>query len=279
MLIKNALASGNLQLRDYSKSPQLDSEVLLCFVLNKSREHLLTYVDKKISTKQLKKFNKYIKQRVKNKPIAYITGVKEFYNREFIVNKNVLVPRPDTEIIIDYLLEKNKKAIYLDIGTGSGVIAITLKKELKNKNNNSKIIASDISKKALKLAKKNAKKLSAKIKFLHGNLWKPFEKSLKKPKNVIVIANLPYLEKKYIINDLKFEPKKALYASNKGLDLYKKLLKQIKNSKIKPSIIALEALPEQIKHLEKLAKKYFKSYTTSLLSDLGGQNRYIILEK
>ncbi len=280
MTIAQALAQATNILKNSSTSPHLDSEVLLSFTLSKSREYLLTHTDKKLSAHQYKKFTKYINLRKTKLPIAYITEKKEFYGRNFQVNQNVLVPRPDTETIIDFLKNntQSQKNIYCDIGTGSGCIAITLNLEISQ----SQIFASDISKKALKIAKKNSKKHNANINFLKGSLWKPYKKYFKKnkpTKPIIIIANLPYLEKKYIKNDLLHEPKKALFARKKGLQLYRKLLKQIKQSKIQPQQICLEALPEQMKMLRKFSKKYLPKYSIEIIKDLNNQERYLILNK
>jgi len=281
MTIRDLLNQSNQKLTN-SSSPHLDSEVLLSFVLNKDRAYLLSHPEIKITKQQNKYFNKLIKQRNKNIPVAYIIGKKEFYNREFIINKNVLIPRPDTEIIIDYLKNKNMTATYCDVGTGSGAIVVTLTCEI---NNQSNFIASDINHKTLKIAKQNAENYTngQSIYFIKGSLWKPYNKffstNYHMSKNIVVIANLPYLEKKYIKTDLKHEPKQALYAPTQGLKFYKKLLQQISHSKFTPEMIALEALPEQMKNLEKISNQYLKNYSTSLWPDLGGQNRYIIITK
>ena len=131
----------------------LDSELLLSKTLNKTREEILTNLDQKIEKKNILVFKKYLQRRSKNEPIAYIFQEKEFWGNKFYVNKNTLIPRPETEMLVDKLLKiyKKKKISILDIGTGSGCIIISLLINLSNSNG----LGIDISKKAIQLAKRN----------------------------------------------------------------------------------------------------------------------------
>ena len=142
-------------------SHQLDSEILLSKVLNKTRENLLINLGQNIDRKNVKKFEKLIRRRSLNEPIAYILKKKEFWSRNFEINNNTLIPRPETELMVEKLvyIYKQKKINILDIGTGSGCILISLLSELKQSN----CIGIDISKKALKIAIKNSKKIIKKI--------------------------------------------------------------------------------------------------------------------
>jgi len=198
MTIKELLSSSSL--------PLLEAERLLAFLLSCSREHLVSYPQEIVDKKIIKKFTRLQKKRKKYYPLAYLIGEKQFYGLNFLVNKNVLVPRPETEQIVDYLLvylnnKNNKQPLnFLDIGTGSGAIIITLVKkiqDLKPKNSNFySFYASDISISALKIAKKNAKKygLEKNIIFKRSYLIKNISTKYLKDdkKDLIITANLPY---------------------------------------------------------------------------------------
>jgi release factor glutamine methyltransferase len=273
------------------KISPLDLEILFSFVLNKSREFILTHPEHKLSHYQALRIKYYIWQRVNNKPIAYITGHKEFYGLDFKVNKNTLIPRPETEQIVDLVLNFIKARDYksntiIDIGTGSGNIIISTAKELQNTcfagRLNTNYYATDISKKALKTAKNNAKKhgVDKKIKFLHGSLLKPIFNNLKiKNSRIIILANLPYLSDEIYGSApkdvIEFEPKSALYSDNYGLAHYEKLFKQIKDSVFFNSqfITLLEISPEQKDKIDTLAKKYFPEASIEFKKDLAGKWR------
>ncbi len=221
-------------------------DLVISCVVKKSVEYILSYPEFKLKEKQAEKIKKLIKKRIQGEPLAYISGKKEFFNIDFFVNKNVLIPRPETEMIVEETLneleKENKKLTILDIGCGSGNIIISLSKNLIRKKiqnaKNIKFLASDISKKALSVARKNAKKnkQQKKIKFFHSDLLdnKKLEKEFKNIKKLIIVANLPYVPKKYLkqketklTTGLKYEPKIALFGGKDGLDFYKKLTLQI----------------------------------------------------
>lgn len=230
--IKEAQVSATQKLDKIGiDSSALDTDVLLSFVLKKPKEFLYTYPEKKLTASQIKKYNFLIKKRIKKMPIAYLIGHKEFFGLNFYVDKNVLIPRPLTESLVEAVIKeiKNKKAIIADIGTGSGCIAIALKKHLPQAT----IYAVDISVAALKVAKKNARKHHAKIIFKKGNLLDP----IKKIKIDYIVANLPYLKVGQIKDELIYEPKTALLGGDKYI---KKLLRQIKNLSHSPKKIFLE---------------------------------------
>ena len=270
MDIKEALIMGAKKIRTkkiLADSASLDADVLLSFVLKKPKEYIFAYPEKKLNKQQEIQFKKCIQKRLRYTPIAYIVGVKEFYGRDFKVNKNVLIPRPETESLVEKILNHcyNLEPItynlsIADIGTGSGCIAITLAKELKNAT----VYATDISAQALVVAKKNAKIHKTKIKFFKGNLLEPIQNK----KIDIVIANLPYLDfndKNEYKKILSHEPRRTLYAKNNGLEYYHKLFQQISENKIYPRIIAFEILPKQRKNLKKLTKKLLPNYSIKFL--------------
>jgi len=223
---------NNLLFWAIKKTTALDAEVLLSHTLNKPKSFLYTYPEKKLTQAQVRKYKSLISRRAKHEPVAYITGHKEFYGLDFYVNQHTLIPRPETEALVEKIIKNKDIHSIADIGTGSGCIAIALAKNNPKLN----IYAIDISSKALTVARKNAKAHKVKnITFKQGNLLEP----IKNIKLDAIVANLPYLsEKVYKKNyqHLKYEPKQALYAGKDGLDYYKKLLKQINKLKHKPQL-------------------------------------------
>ena len=151
-----------------STSPKLDSEILLSKVIGKERKYIILNSHKKLKKEYFVKFNKLVAKRSLGKPIAYLTGKKDFWKYEFNVSEATLIPRPDTEILIDYIIKNTKqksKLKILDIGTGSGCIAIELSKIYKN----SKVFGSDLCTKALRIAKKNNVQTQNKVKFIESD--------------------------------------------------------------------------------------------------------------
>lgn len=265
-----------------SDSPVLDSEVLLSFVIKKSKEFLLAHPEFSPTKKQISQFKKLITRRAKCEPIAYLVGHKEFYGFAFEVNKNILIPRPETELMVEKILveiNKQKKTVLIDVGTGSGCVPISVLKNTKQ----IQCFAIDISQKALTIAKRNAKKHGVKIKFLRGNLLEPMVSRLARLKNqkIIITANLPYLTtKQYRQNPgLHFEPKTALVADKSGLSLYEKLLKQISLLK-KPVDITLflEIDPRQSAGITKIIKKYLLQAEVKIKNDYSGKKRLTIID-
>ena len=229
----------------------LDAELILSKSLNKSREEILINLEQNINKKNLTNFNEYLIRRSKKEPIAYLLEEKEFWSKKFFVNKNTLIPRPETELLVEKLLTifKKKRITILDIGTGTGCIIISLLSELKNSTG----VAVDISCKAIMVAKKNACKfkLSDRIKFLN----KPFEDLCEK-KFDLIVSNPPYIRRSDIKNlseDIKkFEPRMALDGGNDGLDLIKKIIYKSKKILKINGMLALEIGNEQIKRVSKI---------------------------
>ncbi len=305
MAVNTQLISATKKLKQAKiKNPHFEAEILLSFVLKKTREHILTYPNKKLSQKQIANFNSLVTRRCKGEPIAYLVSHKEFYGLKFKVNKNVLIPRPETELMIDeitQLIKKNQQpTIFVDIGTGSGCIIITLAKLLKNKRYS--FLASDISKLALQIAKQNTKnhRLDKRIIFKQGNLLEPIieiidsrlqgnnkkKKTLTQKSKIIITANLPYGWKDWKNNcsmdtiSLKFEPSIALFTEKNGLLLYEKFLKQIaKYKKTYTESIScfLEFDPRQTTQFKKLIKKYLPNADIKIKKDLSGHNRLAII--
>ena len=229
----------------------LDSEILLSKILNKSREEILINLDKKINKKKILAYKEYLQRRSKNEPVAYILEEKEFWSKKFNVNKGTLIPRPETELLVDKILKvyEGKKITILDIGTGSGCIVISLLSQLKE----SKGIGIDISKNAILTAIKNEHKykLSNRVKFLNRSFESVFGKKFD-----LIVSNPPYIERKDLKNlsdDIKrYEPRRALDGGNDGLDLIKKVIYKSKEILKINGTLALEIGNEQIKKVSKL---------------------------
>jgi release factor glutamine methyltransferase len=265
----------------------LDIEILIAAAIGKPREFVLTHPEHKIPVTRNLKLETFIQRRLKNEPLAYILGQKEFYGLKFKVDKNTLIPRPETELIVENVLKlQPKNSAIIDVGTGSGNMIISLVKNLAGKNT---FFATDISSKALIIAKQNAHfhKVSNKIKFLHGNLLEPIIRNSKlKTRNFIIVSNLPYLSSKIyskISCDIKiYEPKIALYSPEAGLAHYKELFKQLETlqvSSCKPCLPAgrfqvfLEFSPEQKAPLKKAAQSIFPMCHMTFFKDLAGKFR------
>ncbi len=229
----------------------LDSEILLSKTLKKSREEILINLNQKINPKEISIFKKYLGRRLKNEPIAYILGEKEFWSKKFNVNKDTLIPRPETELLVEELIKiyKEKKITILDIGTGSGCIVLSLLSSLKKSFG----IGVDSSKNAILTAKKNALKLelTKRVKFFNISLESVFNKKFD-----LIVSNPPYIEKRQIknlINDIKrYEPIMALDGGNDGLDLIKKVIYKSKYILKIKGTLALEIGNEQINKVSKI---------------------------
>ena len=233
---------------------RLDSELLLSKILNKKREEILTNLDQDISQGCLSNYKHLITRRSKNEPMAYILEEKEFWSKFFYVSADTLIPRPETELIVEKLVKifKEKKVSILDMGTGSGCILISLLIELSN----SKGVGIDISKNALAIAKKNLVRhgMERKIKLLNKSLESKFYQKFD-----LIVSNPPYIrsnELKNLEDDVKkHEPRIALDGGNDGLDLIKKVIYKTKYILKVKGMLALEIGNGQFKKVSKILIK------------------------
>jgi len=257
-----------------NKTPLLDCEVILSKVLNISRENLLLNLNETISEKNKQKFNYSLEQRKQNKPIAYIVGQKEFWNTNFVVNESVLIPRPDTEILVEEALnalKTGKKYHILDIGTGSGCILISILKERK------KCVGTgiDISKKATNIAKTNAKiqHLANRIKFIKSDIDNFFAS-----KYDLIVSNPPYISR-FTLNTLDedvkgYEPLLALDGGPDGLSKIEKVIKRSSKLIKTNGKLILEIGFNQLYNVSKIIMKN-GFYIKKITKDLSGKNRCI----
>jgi len=279
MRIDTAINKAFLKLKNNKiKSPLLDSELLMSKVINKDRKLVLLNLDQEMKKESYVSFIKLIKERSKGKPIAYLTGKKSFWKYDFDVNENVLIPRPDTEIIIEQVLRlyKNKTKInFLDIGVGSGCIILSILKEKKNFLGT----GVDISKECLKICKINANKLGLNNRL---KLFKSNVDNFSYGKYDLIISNPPYIKKldlKNLDKDVKnFEPKLALDGGLDGISEIRKVIVRSSELIKKRGNLILEIDFDQKKVVKKLLiKEGF--YINRVVKDLAKKDRCIISTK
>lgn len=247
---------------------RLDCMVLLEDAVGKDRSWLLAHSETTLQSTVLRNLDRQIARRARHEPLAYIRGKTEFYGREFYINKRVLEPRPESETMIELALEvigyrlevKVKKPRIIDIGTGSGALAVTTKLEIPE----AEVIATDIDTECLKVARKNAQNLSADVEFIEGDLLQPIY-NLQPVTYNLLLANLPYVPDNFTINDAAMnEPRHAIFGGPDGLDLYRRLFQQITFLLQKPKYVLTESLPFQHKKLSAIAKQAdYKLYETN----------------
>ncbi len=285
-------------------SASLDAEILLLEAINKNsktkKDKSWLYINNNylLNEKEYKLFSRFINERKKHKPVAYIINRKEFYGYDFYVDKEVLIPRPETEFITQEALKiiSNKENMrgdgfdLIDVGAGSGCIIISILNELR-KNNRDQLVknafAIDISEKAISIAKKNSNNygLYKRIKFIKGDIKTLGKINFNKSRHIIITANLPYIKDsdyKYLPKNVKqFEPKIALCGGKDGLHYIKGLIAkmpQIKNKTKKRFFSIVEADPSQINIIKTIAKKELKNVRTNIIKDLNRKKRIIIIE-
>lgn len=278
--IYEALNGASSFLQDNGRE-EIAARLLLQHVLKKSYTELLVSMHDKISEDEVRTFWEMVESHAKGMPIQYIIGEEEFYGRTFQVNGSVLIPRPETEELILETTKRIKRIFgaqptiqLADIGTGSGAIAITMKKEIPTLQ----VTATDISSDALEVAKKNAKLLNAEIHFEEGDLTEPIEQQ----KWQVVLSNPPYIayeeaaEMSEVV--LEHEPHTALFAEEDGLALYKRLAENLPNLMMKPSFIGVEIGYAQGTAVAALFKESFPQAKVEVVKDMNGKNRMVFCE-
>lgn len=229
------------------ETARLDCLVLLEDCLNINRTQLLAHPERELTVEQIKWLSLRVARRSKHEPLAYIRGTTEFYGREFIVNKHVLEPRPESETMIDLLkvATLSDQPRTADIGAGSGALGITAKLELPNAH----VDLIEIDKAALVIAKKNVNKFSIQAKCTKSDLLAQTTANYD-----VILANLPYVPDDFHINTAaQAEPRLAIFGGADGLDIYRRLFLQLKALPWRPSFIFTEALPPQHDELASIA--------------------------
>lgn len=244
-----------------------------------SHHNLYMEYEEEIDDKLLETFNNKLALLLENKPLAQILGYEDFYGYRFNINEDVLIPRPETEELVANVLAdydeyfQNQKVTLADVGCGSGAIAISLKKE----EDNLEVYATDISDKALEVAKENAKKLDADVTFMQGDMLQPLiDKNIKLD---ILVSNPPYIpqEEELEVSVVDYEPHVALFGGNDGLKFYRSILEKAHLVLKDKSIMAFEMGYDQKERLSNLVKEYFPQAEIKCLKDINGKNRMLFV--
>ena len=256
------------------------ARLLLQHILQTNYSGLMMRAHDVLAEEQLELFQMYVEEHAKGRPVQYITGMEEFYGREFLVDESVLIPRPETEELIVCAVNHCRKLFgdrqfkLVDIGTGSGAIAVTMKKELPQ----AQVTATDISQAALQTAVKNAERLQAEIDFRLGDLTEPIQDE----KWDVVLSNPPYIafEEKAEMSEvvLDHEPHSALFAEEEGLMLYRKLAEDLPKCMNKPGFIAVEIGYRQGPAVKKMFEEAFPAAVVEVVKDINGKNRIVFCE-
>ena len=279
MNIENILKEGiNILQKNKIANPQLDSEILLSNSIKRDKKHIILNPKEVLNSEQLGKFKNLIERRKKGEPIAYLINKKEFWKDEFFVNKDVLIPRPDSELIIEQVLKiysKDDHLQLLDIGTGSGCILLSILKERSNFYGT----GIDISKKSINVSKFNAKQLNLtnRVKFFHSSV-----DNFNNGKYDIIVSNPPYIEQlslKYLEKDVvNFEPKLALSGGFDGFSKIRKVINKTNNLIKKNGKFILEIGFNQKNKVIKILKEE-GFYVNKAIKDYGNNDRCIISTK
>lgn len=277
MTIKQTLAKGTIMLKSSNiESPKLKARLLLQYILKKPRQYLIVYDNQEVDKKAQWEYFVNIEKLTKGVPLQHITHTQEFMKMDFYVDENVLIPRPDTEILVEEVIkiaQKIDSPKILDLCTGSGAIAISLKKYIPN----AQVYAVDISKKALEIAQKNANRLEANVKFIESNL---FDK-VKKEKFDIIVSNPPYIKKtdiNYLSQEVQKEPQIALDGGYDGLDFYRKISYQAIDYLKFGSYLCFEIGFDQKEEVMEIIDKVEHYKGTYCKKDLCGNDRIIITQ-
>lgn len=238
MKIRELLKNGTIKLTEYKiEDAILKVRMLLLYELQIQNEYLAVHLDEEANLEIAQNFEKHLEELIAGKPIQYITNFQEFFGLDFYVDENVLIPQPDTEILVEEIIEicKYRENVpkILDICTGSGAIAIALAKQMKVE-----IVASDISPKALEIAKKNAEKHRTKIEFLESDMFEKINQKFD-----MIVSNPPYIETKTIESlspEVKNEPQIALDGGEDGLKFYRVLARKAKDYLEENGVLAVE---------------------------------------
>jgi len=274
--------------------PRIDAEVLLAHVLEIERLEIYLNFDSRVTEKDLSAYKKLIERKVRREPVAFIVGYKEFMGLKFFLNKDVLIPRPETEILVEKVIEKvrnigksrnygyrrDNSLTIVDLCTGSGNIAISLARNIAS----CKIYATDISKGAIQVARKNAKfhNVEGRVEFLLGDLFSPLEKLNSNLAVDFVVSNPPYVKSRDLVllsPEIKKEPLSALEGGNEGLNFYHRIIPEASKYLVDGGYLIMEIGDYQGKAVMNLIKKEKQFYPPQLVKDYAGLDRVIVAQK
>jgi release factor glutamine methyltransferase len=277
LTVGEALREGARQLVGLSQTPLLDAEILLRHVLEWSREQVYLRASLQLPADAMERFQELLAQRARGRPIAYIVGHKEFYGLDLLVDERVLIPRPETEVLVETAIRRlrpkcqHKACLAADVGTGSGAIALALVANLPNL----KVYATDISREALEVARSNCQRLALcdMLVLLHGDLLDPVPEAVD-----AVLANLPYAVPGEVDPHVAaWEPAIALYSPEAGLEHIRRLLEQIALKLNPDGFVALEIHPPRVTEVLALASQHLPYAKHEIVRDLAGQERVVLL--
>ncbi len=264
--------------------PRTNAELLLGAVLNKSKVDLYLERERILASNEIEEFNQCIKERISGRPVQYIIGTVEFFGLEFRVDERVLIPRPETETLVEMVIEQlADKEIHriIDLGTGSGAIAVSLATSLKD----TFVYATDVSEDALKVARENAKrnKVESRIEFLCGDLFEPLKNKNLEGQMDCVVSNPPYVSKdefEYLPKEVKdYEPIVALKTDEEGTLFHKKIIENSLGFLNKNGILALEVGLGQANKVADLIRNQKGFKNTEIRKDLEGIERIVLSRK
>ncbi len=249
MNIKNIMRDISMRLSKVSSSPVLDSEILLMKALRVSRAYLYTYDDKVIAESKKQLLEELVTRRMNKEPIAYIIGKKEFWSREFYINQRTLIPRPESEMLVELIIQTNSRkkiSCILELGTGCGCISVSIAKELSH----SQIVSTDICAKALEVANKNAQHYGVNnISFIKSDWFNELDNQ----KFDCIVSNPPYIRKDDpYLNELTFEPSKALVSGDDGLEAIEIIVSNAADYLSPEGKIFIEHGEDQEKEIQKI---------------------------
>lgn len=275
MKIKEILKIGNKKILNITE-PKLKLRLLISKILNKPKEFLITHSEEELNKIQESKILEGLEKLANNVPIQYIINEQEFMGIKFYVDENVLIPQPDTEILVEQIIKdcKNTNKKILDLCTGSGCIAISIKKYIPQ----TEIFASDISLKALEVAKKNAKQNNTDINFIESDLFQ----NINNEKFDMIVSNPPYIKQdviKCLDKEVQNEPYIALDGGKDGLNFYRKIIKEAYEYLTNDGKIYLEIGYDQKEDLIDLYNKDGRYKDIKCIKDLANNDRVIVIEK
>jgi release factor glutamine methyltransferase len=257
------------------QNPVLDAELLLSHSLLSDRMRLHVGPDRELTEDEVRRMGRLVKRRLKFEPIAYILGKKEFYSLEFMVNRDVLIPRPETELVVDLVVYYAPAgARVADIGTGSGAIAVSVK----HSRPDLEVYAVDISKRAVSVARRNAAAIVGKnkIKFLHGDLFKPLEGMRFR----VIAANPPYIDRKHagsLQKDLSHEPEAALFSDEGGGEVAERIVREAEDYLAPGGVLIMEIGDTMKDFVQETGGRI--GFAVSVLNDYAGLPRVAVMKR
>lgn len=275
LTIQEALSQGTRLLDDERiVAPRLTAEVLLSHALHCERVYLYAHSDEPLTELAWIHYGRYLKERIDGKPTQYITQEQEFYGRPFFVSPDVLIPRPETELLVETALKYGRNArMAIDVGCGSGAIAVTLALELKH----ARVFASDISHGAVKVARRNAETNGAKVRFLDGDLLAPVRDQCMD----LVASNPPYVprtDEPSLQREVRdFEPEVALYGGQTGMEMYARLIPEALRVLKPGGWLIMELGYRSLKPVRRLMHSEWRA--VQAIDDLGGIPRVLVAQK